>query len=67
MKNKTGILAATIVLTIIVFSISTYLQKQLIDYEPEVTCLAVNTDIEANQKLAPEMFVQKIWLTPRFE
>ena len=51
MKNKVGILSITLILTIIVFSISTYMQKQLIDYEPKISCLVVNQDIEANQKL----------------
>ncbi len=59
MKNKVGILSITLILTIIVFSISTYMQKQLIDYEPKISCLVVNQDIEANQKLEEEMFVSK--------
>lgn len=59
MKNRVGILSITLVLTIIVFSISTYMQKQLIDYEPKISCLVLNQNIEANQKLDAEMFVLK--------
>ncbi|MBQ8299785.1 MAG: hypothetical protein IJX99_08055 [Clostridia bacterium] len=59
MKNKIGILSITLVLTIIVFSISTYMQKQLIDYEPKINCLVLNQDVDANQKLEAEMFALK--------
>lgn len=59
MKNKSGVLAITLILTIIVFSISTYMQKQLIDYEPKISCLVLNQDIMANQKIEEEMFAVK--------
>ena len=55
-KKKIILLAITFILTIIVFTISTYLQKQLIDYEPTIECLVLNQDIMANQKISEEMF-----------
>lgn len=56
MKNKISILTITLILTIIIFAISTYVQKKLIDYEPTISCLVLNADIEANQKLTADMF-----------
>ncbi len=56
MKTKINILIITTILTIIVFLISTKLQKQLINYEPKVSCLVTATDIYQNQKLKEEMF-----------
>ena len=55
-RNKIGILSVTLVLTIIVFSISTYIQKQLIDYEPTVSCLILKENIIENSKINAEMF-----------
>lgn len=56
MKNKTILFAGTIILTIILFSISTYMQRKLINYEPKIECLFIKEDIEENQKLKEEMF-----------
>lgn len=56
MKNKINILLVTSVLTIIVFFISTNMQKKLINYEPKVKCLVTTMDIYQNQKLEEEMF-----------
>ena len=56
MKNKTILLTGTIILAIILFSVSTYMQKKLIDYEPKIECLFLKEDIEENQKLEEEMF-----------
>ena len=55
-KNKIGILSITLLLTIIVFSVSTHMQKQLIDYEPTVSCLILKENIIANSKVNLEMF-----------
>lgn len=55
-KNKIGLLSITFVLTIIVFSISTHMQKQLIDYEPTVSCLVLKENILENSKVNIEMF-----------
>lgn len=55
-KNKIGILGITLILTIIVFFISTYLQKQLINYEPQVTCLVLKENVLKNSKVTEEMF-----------
>lgn len=58
-KKKITVLSITFVLTIIVFAISTHMQKKLINYEPTVSCLILCQDIIANQKISEEMFVTK--------
>ena len=58
-KKKISLLSITFVLTIIIFAISTHLQKELIDYKPQITCLVLNQDIAANQKVSEEMFTLK--------
>ena len=58
-KKRITILSMTFILTIIIFMISTHIQKELIDYEPKINCLVLNQDIIANQKLSEEMFVVK--------
>lgn len=55
-KNKISILTVTLILTIIVFSISTQMQKQLIDYEPTISCLILKESILENSKINEEMF-----------
>ena len=57
MKNKAVILTAAIVLSIILFTISTYAQKKLVNYEPKIECLFLKEDIKANEKVEKEMFV----------
>lgn len=59
MKNKVVILTAAIVLSIILFTISTYAQKKLVNYEPKIECLFLKEDIKANEKVEKEMFVVK--------
>lgn len=49
MKSKTNILIVTVLLTIIIFGISTYLQKKLINYEATVSCLVLTKDINENE------------------
>lgn len=56
MKNKIVLIIGTVILTIILFTISTYTQKKLINYEPKVKCLFVKEDITQNQKVSSEMF-----------
>ncbi len=56
MKNKLILLTGTIIVTIILFTISTIAQRKLIDYEPKISCLFVKEDILANEKLTKEMF-----------
>ena len=51
MKNKIILLVATVILTIILFGISTYTQKKLINYEPKVSCLFLKEDVAQNQKI----------------
>lgn len=56
MKNKIILYVGAILLTFILFGISTYTQKKLINYEPKIECLFVKEDISQNEKLKPEMF-----------
>ena len=49
MKNKINIFVSTIILTIIIFAISTYVQKKLIKYEATISCLVLNNDINENE------------------
>lgn len=56
MKNKVSILVATAILTIVVFSISTAMQKRLINYEAKVNCLMATVDIFENESVSSEMF-----------
>lgn len=56
MKNKIILYVGAIILTFILFGISTYTQKQLINYEPKIECLFVKEDIVKNEKLEADMF-----------
>ena len=56
MKNKINILICTFVLTIIVFSVSTTLQKKLVKYEAKIECLVLTEDILENEKVSEEKF-----------
>ena len=51
MKNKINILLISIILTIIVYSISIYMQKKIVQYVPTVKCLIVTEDIEAYSQI----------------
>ena len=51
MKNKVNILLISIVLTIIVYGISIYMQKKLVQYVPTIKCLIVTADVEAYSQL----------------
>lgn len=51
MKRKIGILSIAIFLTIILFFISTHMQRKLINYEPTVKCYIAVDDIEEYEKL----------------
>ena len=59
MKNKIIILSGTIILTIILFTVSTYAQRKLIDCEPKIKCLFIVKDITENQKIEEDMFETK--------
>lgn len=59
MKNKILIMIGTAILTVIIFSISTLLQKKLINYEPSINCLILDATVAANQKVREEMFVTR--------
>ena len=54
MNKKVSVLIVTIVLTIIVFSISTYMQKKLVNYIPTMKCLVVLNDINAYEQISEE-------------
>lgn len=54
MKNKISILTIAIILTVILFLISTYLQRKLINYEPTMKCYVAIQDIEEYEKMSPE-------------
>lgn len=54
MNKKVSLLIVTIVLTIIVFSISTYMQKKLVNYIPTMKCLIVSNDINAYEQITEE-------------
>lgn len=56
MKIKLNILIVTIILTIIVFGISTYMQKKLINYEATVSCLVLVDDVYENELVSEEKF-----------
>ncbi len=56
MKSKINILIITIILTIIIFFISTYMQKKLIKYEATIPCLVLNSDINENELVQSENF-----------
>lgn len=56
MKIKFNVLIIAIVLTVIVFTLSTYMQKKLIKYEAKVTCLVLAEDIYENELISEDMF-----------
>lgn len=56
MKLKTSILICAFVSALIIFGISTYIQKQLIDYEAKVSCLILVEDINENELVMEEKF-----------
>ena len=58
MKNKLNLLGLTALITIIIFFISTHIQKQLINYEPTISCLTFKENVESNRKVSEDMFVK---------
>ena len=54
MKKKISVLTIAIILTLILFGISTYMQKKLINYEPTVKCYVAINDIEETEKITPD-------------
>ena len=56
MKFRINTLIVTVILTIIVFCISTYMQKKLINYEATISCLILSEDIYANELVSKEKF-----------
>ena len=58
MRRKISMLTIAIVLTVILFSVSTYLQRKLINYEPVTKCYVAKENIERYEKVEKEMFIQ---------
>ena len=56
MKFKINTLIITVILTIIVFGISTYMQKKLINYEATISCLILSEDIYENELVSKDKF-----------
>lgn len=56
MKFKINTLIITIILTIIVFGISTAMQKKLINYEATVDCLTLKENILEGEEVTKEQF-----------
>lgn len=56
MKFKINTLIITVILTIIVFGISTYMQKKLINYEATISCLILSEDIYKNEMVSKDKF-----------
>lgn len=56
MKFKINTLIITVILTVIVFGISTYMQKKLINYEATISCLILSEDIYENELVRKESF-----------
>ena len=58
MKNKISVLTIAIILTVILFSISTYLQKRIINYEPTIKCYVACQNIGDGEKMSLEKMKQ---------
>lgn len=56
MRRKISMLTIAIVLTVILFSVSTYLQRKLINYEPVTKCYVAKENIERYEKVEKEIF-----------
>lgn len=56
MKIKVNVLIISIVLAIILFTISTYMQRQLVDYEAKVSCLVLASDVFENELVDESKF-----------
>ena len=56
MSKKVSTLTIALILTIVVFIISTYMQKKLINYEPTIKCLVLTDNILANELVSEEKF-----------
>lgn len=56
MKIKVNVLIISIVLAIILFAISTYMQRQLVDYEAKVSCLILTSDVLENELVDESKF-----------
>ncbi len=58
MKKKLWIFFPAMLLTVVLFSLSTTLQRKLIQYEPKTKILFLKEDIMANEKLNEEQFFE---------
>lgn len=55
MNKKASILIVSIILTLIVFGVSTYMQKRLVNYIPTMKCLIASKDIEAYEQVNKDL------------
>lgn len=55
MKKKLSLLIVTVVMTIILFGISTFVQRKLINYEPRIKCYIAKEDILSHTKISKNM------------
>ena len=58
MKNKISILMIAVILTIILFAVSTYMQRKIINYEPTIMCYVASQDIADGEKISEEKMKQ---------
>ncbi len=56
MNKKVSLLIISLVLTVIVFTITTHLQKKLVDYVPTIKCMIASRNIESYEKAEEEAF-----------
>lgn len=59
MNKKVSILIVSVILTFIVFLISTHMQKKLINYVPTIKCLVATQSVEAYEQIEKD-FVQYV-------
>lgn len=51
MKNKINVLIISIVLTVVVYTISIFMQKKLVQYVPTMKCMIATEDIDSYSKI----------------
>ena len=54
MNKKVSILILSIIMAVVLFIISTVLQKKLVAYVPTVSCLVVSQDIEQYEQVTQD-------------
>lgn len=54
MKKNLNLLIITVIITLIIFGLSIYLQRKIIDYEPTIKCLVATKTVDAFSKLTKD-------------